>query len=418
VPLLALALVAPAAPRAAEGRSPPASQDAPASAPGANETPPSDGPPSGANEAPPSDEPRGGATEPEPSTPPPSSPAPAASEPPATGDTWLDTSHAFVEQRIFAPILRLDRFFSDERETEAEREQSFLRWRNEVRFTGDMTRPSFSTGLRATLRLPGLNARLRRLRLVIAGETRDAVDKLFPREPTPGTPTDQTHTEEDTVGGGDAGLRYFLLDTLAYHADLGGGVLVQLPPGVYGRLRFRWALPTGKLFLSRLALIGFWRSDVLFGASASAELDRPVSRSLLLRLSGGATRSQRSNGVEWGSELAAIVTLPPRSAAQLAVATGGATRAWVVAPDPATGFPVSYRSPQVDRTRVYARLRTDVYRSWLFVEIEPEVAWPWTPERGRYSAWGLALRLEVQFQGKEAPATPPPPPPPEPKDPR
>jgi hypothetical protein len=63
-----------------------------------------------------------------------------------------------------------------------------------------------------------------------------------------------------------------------------------------------------------------------------------------------------------------------------------------------------------------------VYRRWLFLEIEPEVAWPWSPERGRYSAWGLALRIEVQFHGKEAPRPappppPPPPPPPEPADP-
>jgi hypothetical protein len=341
---------------------------------------------------------------------------PPSPEPPASGDTWLDASHAFIEQRIFAPILRLDRFFSDERDIESEREQSFLRWRNEVRFTDDSGRPAFSTGVRATLRLPGLNKRLRRLRLVIAGETKDAIDKLFPRQPTPGTPADASQAEEDTIGGGDAGLRYFLLDTLPLHADLGGGALVQLPPGVYGRLRFRWAYPVWKLFLSRFALIGFWRSDVRFGATGTAELDRPLSR-LLLRVSGSATRSERSNGFEWGSELAAIAPLPPKSAAQLAVATGGATEAWVVAPDPATGVWNRWRVPQIDRTRIYARLRTEVYRRWMFLEIEPEVAWPWTPERKRYSAWGVALRLELQFQGKEAPPKPPPPPPPEPKDP-
>jgi hypothetical protein len=148
----------------------------------------------------------------------------------------------------------------------------------------------------------------------------------------------------------------------------------------------------------------------------SAELDRPLKR-VLLRLSGDATRSERSNGVEWGSEFAVVVPLPPKSAAQVAVATGGATEAWVAVPDPVTGASRSRPVPQIDRTRVYARLRTDVYRRWLFVEIEPEVAWPWTPERKRYSAWGLAFRVEVQFQGKEAPPKPPPPPPPEPKDP-
>ncbi len=395
--LLALALLAPPSARADDPSAPPGGTPDSADAGKPAETSPqprADAPPPSSPDAPPA-------------------PAPGEKE---RQDNWVDVGHSFIERGLFAPILRLDRFFSDEREIETEREQSFLRWRNEVRFAQDASRPAFTTSVNATLRLPALGERLRRLRVVIAGQSRDAVDALFPKEPGTVAPTD-TAIDEDTIGRGDAGLRFFLWDTLPSHADLGGGILLELPPGVYGRIRFRFAFPVGPLFLTRTALIGFWRSDVKFGTTATLELDRPVKRWFLLRWTGSGTRSERSNGVEWASEVAALGPLSQRSAAQLGVAWTGATAATTVAPDPTTGIARTWKVPTLGRTRAYVRLRSDVYRRWLFVEIEPELAWPWSPERGRYRAWGLMLRVEVQFHGKEAPPPAPAPPPPEPKDP-
>jgi len=123
-------------------------------------------------------------------------------------------------------------------------------------------------------------------------------------------------TDEDALGSADAGLRFYLWDTLASHADLGGGVLLEVPPGVYGRVRFRWAIPVGKLFLSRFAVVGFWRSDVKFGTTVSGEIERGVWRSTFLRLSGSGTVSERSNGSSGSRSLALLVPLPPRAAAR------------------------------------------------------------------------------------------------------
>ncbi len=327
------------------------------------------------------------------------------------GGNLIDAGHSFVEQRIFAPILRLDRFFSDEREFEAERSQSFLRWRSEVRVTEDDSRAAFTTGVRATLRLPGLNKQLRRLRVVIAGETRDAVRTLFPRGSEAAR---DLEAEDDNLGTGDAGLRFYLLDTLLSHADLGAGVLMRLPPGAYGRLRIRSAIPVKRLFLTRTVLTGFWRTDVHFGTTGGLELERPLGTMLVSRLAGSGTITQESRGVEWLSELALIASLGPRLGAVLAVAVNGVTRPTVAGND-ALGVPI--RSPSLDRWRIYTRLRRDLYRRWFFVELEPEIAWPWTIELGRHAAWGLTFRVEVQFQGEEAPPPPPPPPPPEPRDP-
>ncbi len=72
-----------------------------------------------------------------------------------------------------------------------------------------------------------------------------------------------------------------------------------------------------------------------------------------------------------------------------------------------SALPVTVRAPDLDRIRLYARFRRDLYRRWLFFEVEPEIAWPWNPVRGRYSAWGGTIRVEVQVRGKDSEVHPP-----------
>ena len=84
------------------------------------------------------------------------------------GGNWLDVGHAFIEHRIFAPAVRVDRFFSDERDLEAERARSFIQWRQDIRFTQFARVPHYTTGLTASLKLPGLNLQLQRLSLEVS----------------------------------------------------------------------------------------------------------------------------------------------------------------------------------------------------------------------------------------------------------
>jgi hypothetical protein len=325
--------------------------------------------------------------------------APAAKE---ADDSWVDAGHAFLEQRLFAVVLRLDRFFSDERDTDPERSRSFVRWRSAVRAAEDADQLALTTGVRATIRLPALNNQLRRLRLVLAGATREAIDAPFPRRPAGAGPPEPT-AEDDAIGPGDAGLRYFVWDTVAAHVDLGGGVLVERTPGLYSRLRFRWVIPISRVLLTRTVVTGFWRSDVGLGTSATLELQRPIVRSLVVRLASAGTLTEESPGVEWSGELAVLAWFTQRVAAQVAVAVNGATAAEAWATDPATGFAGYVHAPGLDRIRASTRFRRDFYRRWLFFELEPELSWPWNPERRRYYAWGGTFRVEVQVRGKEAP---------------
>jgi hypothetical protein len=318
-------------------------------------------------------------------------PDPAARGEPGNG--WIDASHGYLESRLFAPVFRLDRFFSDEQELEAERARSFLRWRNEVRFEDGEAR--FATSVRASLRFPGVGRALRRLRLVIEGESEEAAAAAE------GLGPDRAPDAATRVRTGDAELRLRLWDGLLAHADVGAGVLFDVPPGAFARTRLRWTIPVDGLFLTRVAVIGFYRTDERFGASTELNVERPVARRVLARASSDVRVSQESPGVEWGSELAAFVTLGSRAVGVVGVGANGATR----------------REPvPLEAYRVFTRLRRDFYRSWLFLELSPEYFWPYTPGRGREAAWAVTTRLEVQFQGRPRPPDPEEPEP-EPADP-
>ena len=290
-------------------------------------------------------------------------------------ESWLDTSHTFVAERLFAPVIGFDRFFSDETNLDAERSRSFLRWRNELRVERGFI-PRYTTNLRADLRLPALNRVLDRLRFVLEGQTRDVISALVPDE----------SDEVETIGNGGAELRLRIWEGLIAHGDIGAGVLLGLPPGAFTRARLRWAIPVGGLFLTRVATSGFWRTDTHLGTSLDASLERGIKRAALLRLSGEAQLTEVSRGVEWSGELAAFRAFSRAVAGSVGVGVLGATDA----------------EARIERYSVATRLRGDVYRRWLFLELEPEVYWPWRAGLARHAAYAVTFRVEVQFRGWDA----------------
>lgn len=290
---------------------------------------------------------------------------------PAAGDSWIDSTHSFLGS-VFGTVLRFDRFFSDEREFDLERGQSFVRWRNEVRYGDDDF--TFRTTLRADLRLPGLNRVLSRLRLVVTGESEDTLSELFP---------EGTGPRRGETGRGNAELRYGIVDTLRTHFDLGGGVLFRLPPGVRARARLRHAFPATGSVLVRLGNTAFWESDVGFGDTVQVDFERRFSRNTVVRWQNGATISESSLGWEWATGAALLQGLGRRSA----IALGGSIDGWT---EP---------FPEVTRRRLFLRFRRDVFRSWLFYELEPEVLWPVVDGRTQPEVLGIIGRLEIQFQG-------------------
>lgn len=311
-------------------------------------------------------------------------PPPAAgeeAEPPAEAGL-LDSSHQAVEESLGGLVDWLDHFFADPRYLEFGPQRSTLRWRSEVRLTDEPRAYPRTTAL-VDLRLPAAGRWLSRLHLVLAGEG----------EAEEATAASQGSATELSAGQGLLELRLDLVrrpGTLLY---LGSGVRLRWPPEPVTRLRLRQDVPLATSLLARLTPSAFWEERQGFGASLQLDLDQAVARTALVRASGSAMRSENSRGLEWAASLEARDQIATRMAGALGGSMRGAERS-----------PVA-----VEQYRAFARLRRDVLRRWLFLEVEPEVVWPVAPSGARLTVLGVILRLEVLFETEALPPEPAPP---------
>jgi len=291
---------------------------------------------------------------------------------PQPEESWLDTGHAAVSERLFWPVERFDRFFSDEREVSTPRPSSFIRWRNDLKIRTDGTF-GYGTTLRADLRFPNLSRRLQHLRLTLSGDTREALEST----PTPGEPP----LPATSNGRLSAGLRYDLLEGLRTQADLQGGLLIRWPIGLFTRLRLRHVEPVDGLFQIRTSSAGFWQTTTGWGVRQDVDFERPFGDALLLRLADNATITQKSRGAEWQSELSLQRTFGASSAVSLMGSASGATDS----------------GPVVEKYRLATRVRWEAFRRWIFLEVEPEGVWLRPVGGGRQRRLAVILRVELQF---------------------
>jgi hypothetical protein len=327
-------------------------------------------------------EPRSPVSPPE-TTPPPPSPAappvPALTpEPTPEERNWIDASHRFLSRGFLWAVIRFDRFFADERDVDLPRTRSFVRWRNTLAIRAG-GRASYLPDIRAEAVIPSLDRRLDqlRLRLAVATTPPEAVDPLLPPILRPPDVPNRPH----------AGLVLSPFRSLWAQTDFQTGALLQHPLGWYARTRFRRVQPIGEAMVARLALAGFWQTDLGLGARQELSLEHPVSPRLLLRLSGSSMVAQRSRGWEWSSELALLTAAWPRTALSLSGAALGATRA----------------GPGVEVWRVQARARHDVFRRWIFLEVAPESVWTRGARGHLRRVSAVIVRLEVQFDASSEP---------------
>jgi len=294
-------------------------------------------------------------------------------------EAWLDVPRAFVSRQIFGVVNGFDRFFADQRDLGTTRSRSFIRLRGETRVAEDGTL-DFGNNIRADLSLPYIRKRLRRFRIVLENAGRSVVSA----EPSP-------ISGQEAGGRADALLRFSLRDTLKSSFDLGAGVLFDIPPGLVGRARFRFARELGRIVLLRGAAVGFWNTRDGFGANFSGALERPLPRRLLLRWTAGTLVSQVSHGYESASELALLATVGRTSAVTLLGSAVGASKPILA----------------VQTWRAAVRLRSSFLRPWIFWELEPELRWPrYDADGTRYvpgpgeRRWipAVFLRLEIQFE--------------------
>ena len=153
---------------------------------------------------------------------------------PAADNGWVDRTHSRVERDLFDTVVWFDRFFGDDRMVVTERPESYLRWKNELRWDQE-EHYSFRSTVRASLRLPRLKDRWH---LIISSESRGDPNAIIPEDPgNPGLNIGSHGRTSSTE------LVYDIFRTPHSILDVGAGVRVKIPPDAFVRTRFQHARP-------------------------------------------------------------------------------------------------------------------------------------------------------------------------------
>jgi hypothetical protein len=289
---------------------------------------------------------------------------------------WADARHEAFEQSLFGLVLRADGFFGDPSHIQFDPPAYSLRLRSGLRIGSDKLFQGEGSVL-ADIRLPALERAVSRASLFIAGGADE--DQI------------QSSTEQDlaplrlspSLGAsrGAIELRFDLFRVKRTVVDLGGGVRFGYPIPYYTRLRFAHAEDLGLGLVGAVNQTGFWDSRLGFGESTRVDVERVFGPRSIARTWGIGTLHEKSRGLEWTAEVGFAQGLGMRTGLYTAAAAQGATRP----------------EAQVDKYRIYTRLRRDIHQAWLFAELEPEVSWPLQVTGARPTVYAVTVRLELQF---------------------
>ena len=274
---------------------------------------------------------------------------------------WVDSSHAYATDQAQALTEWMDSFFGDPN-YDLEKAESLLRleWTNSWDEEDDH---NAKLRLRGKLQLPRVS---KRLNLVFSGEDGDEL-------------TEDERSQEDRVG-----LLYTVAEQRRSRVDLGLGINTSgLRPGI----RYRNQGPITELYRYRFTQRVQWEDDEGFYTTGQINLDRALSESSLVRWSNRVIYGEESEGAEWRTRLSLNQRRRPlRKKHQMAVSYFG-TIDGVTDPSHTKNY------------RLGVLVRRQVYRRFLFVEVEPSYNWRRREkEDNREGVWAIELRFEIALE--------------------
>lgn len=298
--------------------------------------------------------------------------SPTATDPCVQGPRsfWVDRTHDWLSRGLCWPSRWVDGFFADPLSTSNEPAGSL------VRITGERTWRDDGLDDRdldvdARVWLPSAE---RRLSLLFRSKEDD-------------TPADGPQASDVTgVGEDDSGfrgaLRWVIDRSEAMDLDLDTGVRSDFT--TFTRLRYRSVHP----LFDEWAWLRFterveWRDPKGWRSRSLFEIDRPLSDTASVRLASEIQYSEELNEDGRGLGLFQGVNLFLRQSDKAAWNLGAG----------AAGF--TKPEARVESYRCYLRFRRQVWRPWLFVEVEPFVLWP--RDQGYQGVNGITVRLETLF---------------------
>ena len=281
---------------------------------------------------------------------------------PDSGDSSVDAGHQRVSRAVTELADSIDTFFSDEIHEE-QINRSRIRLSGGLRVAEyDGVDPLFR--VRLNLKMPRIT---RRLNLVVdsAGDASLSDD------------IDVDSGEDGDLAGF---LRFFVFKGDPTLLALDAGLRFRPVPDPFLRARLLREFAWGRTILRPTQFFVVDVEDGL-GTRTRVDLDRRLNRKTLLRLRGDLEVTMESHGLEMRPAALLYRRIDRRSWLRLKL-----------------GIEADSDPPRtVDRYVVGARYRRNVWRRWLFVEIEP--MFRFDDDREYRPAPAIDLRLETIFGG-------------------
>lgn len=280
----------------------------------------------------------------------------AADDAERRGDNWVDGSYAYVTSRTDSLAVWLDSFFGTPT-SDLESADSVLRLRTEYEWDEE-NGEDYKVRLRGKVDLPRLD---RRLSLVFAEEDEDR-EEVIPNS---------------AGNDDDVGLQYRLRQRPSSRLWFTVGTNSSLD--FKSSLRYKYVEPIGDDWRVQFSERLYFKEGDGFGTITRGELDYLLSSDRIVRWSNQAEYGEETDGVEWGTRLSYQLRLSEKDAFSYFGAIAGETDPEYLTESYALGV----------------RYRRNVFRPWIFVEVEPSYAWRReSVDESRSSVWLLTVRLE------------------------
>lgn len=269
---------------------------------------------------------------------------------------WADASYEYVTSRADSLAQRLDAFFGVPT-SDQEAADSVLRLQLEYEWDED-DGSKLKPRLRGKVDLPRIDKRLSLVFSEEDDERRDVLPDLERQE-------------------GDVALQYRVRER--EHSRLYFSVGTNASLEFRTSLRYKYVYPISRDWRVQFTERIYYKEDDGFGTITRGDLDYSLSDDRIVRWTTDAEYGEETDGTEWGTRLSYQLRLNDKEA----LAYFGAVSAQT--------------DPQfIGAYSVGFRYRRNVFRPWIFFEIEPAHLW-----RREYSGasrepvWLLTFRLEL-----------------------
>lgn len=275
---------------------------------------------------------------------------------------WLDSSHSYVTNNADNLADWMNNFFGDVT-TEQDAPYSTLRLRSESEWD-EQDHFDQDLKLRGKVYLPNLN---------------DRISLLFADEDTGETGRDDLLIDQRDAAD-DVSVQYRI--TEKERSDLDFRVGLRSSVNMKTSMRYRYKYPMSDTLLSTLSEEVLYLGGDGFGSRSRVEFDKILDERRVVQWHNRVDWQEDKDGLAWSSSLSLDKRLSSKKAFSYFVATDGETE------------PDRYVRNYV----AGVRYRQNIYRKWLFVEVQPSYRWSKpAPDISREGAAVILFRLEAVF---------------------